>query len=77
MIADGKKLVSVGLDDHHTVVVWDWRRGEKLATARYVVLYVQKNVLSIDSPTNVTSFLVQQKKAKSEKLFLNQKNQTF
>ncbi|KAM3606890.1 uncharacterized protein V6R79_025142 [Siganus canaliculatus] len=32
--ADGKTLVSVGVDDGHSVVVWDWKRGEKLATAR-------------------------------------------
>ncbi|XP_031434832.1 echinoderm microtubule-associated protein-like 6 isoform X2 [Clupea harengus] len=32
--ADGKSLVSVGVDDHHTIVVWDWKKGEKLATAR-------------------------------------------
>ncbi|XP_055878559.1 echinoderm microtubule-associated protein-like 6 isoform X2 [Biomphalaria glabrata] len=31
---DGKKLASVGLDDNHTIVVWDWKKGEKLATAR-------------------------------------------
>uniref|UniRef100_A0A3P9P894 EMAP like 6 n=1 Tax=Poecilia reticulata TaxID=8081 RepID=A0A3P9P894_POERE len=33
--ADGKTLVSVGVDDEHSIVVWDWKRGEKLATARY------------------------------------------
>ncbi|XP_068183951.1 echinoderm microtubule-associated protein-like 6 isoform X2 [Antennarius striatus] len=32
--ADGRSLVSVGVDDGHSVVVWDWKRGEKLATAR-------------------------------------------
>ncbi|XP_053730292.1 echinoderm microtubule-associated protein-like 6 isoform X1 [Synchiropus splendidus] len=32
--ADGKSLVSVGVDDWHSIVVWDWKRGEKLATAR-------------------------------------------
>ncbi|XP_047458383.1 echinoderm microtubule-associated protein-like 6 isoform X2 [Mugil cephalus] len=32
--ADGKSLVSVGVDDEHSIVVWDWKRGEKLATAR-------------------------------------------
>ncbi|XP_050404782.1 echinoderm microtubule-associated protein-like 6 [Patella vulgata] len=32
--ADGKKLVSVGLDDNHTIVVWDWKKGEKLASTR-------------------------------------------
>ncbi|KAF1375383.1 hypothetical protein PFLUV_G00219460 [Perca fluviatilis] len=28
--ADGKSLVSVGVDDGHSIVVWDWKRGEKL-----------------------------------------------
>ena len=32
--ADGKFLASVGLDDNHCIVVWKWRRGEKLATTR-------------------------------------------
>ncbi|KAM9364927.1 echinoderm microtubule-associated protein-like 6 [Pholidichthys leucotaenia] len=32
--ADGKNLVSVGLDDRHAIAIWDWKRGEKLATAR-------------------------------------------
>ncbi|KAG7492916.1 hypothetical protein MATL_G00019970 [Megalops atlanticus] len=32
--ADGKSLLSVGIDDNHTIVVWDWKKGEKLATAR-------------------------------------------
>ncbi|KAG9260088.1 echinoderm microtubule-associated protein-like 6 isoform X4 [Astyanax mexicanus] len=32
--ADGKSLVSVGVDDNHTIIVWDWKKGEKLATAR-------------------------------------------
>lgn len=32
--ADGRKLASVGLDDNHLIVVWDWRRGEQLATTR-------------------------------------------
>ncbi|XP_064621338.1 echinoderm microtubule-associated protein-like 6 [Lineus longissimus] len=32
--ADGRKLASVGLDDNHVIVVWDWKKGEKLATTR-------------------------------------------
>ncbi|KAM4607535.1 echinoderm microtubule-associated protein-like 6 isoform 3-T3 [Polymixia lowei] len=32
--ADGKSLVSVAIDDNHSIVIWDWKRGEKLATAR-------------------------------------------
>ena len=31
---DGKKLASVGLDNDHCIVVWDWKKGEKLATTR-------------------------------------------
>lgn len=38
--ADGRKLASVGLDDNHCVVVWDWKSGEKLATTRYIVVFV-------------------------------------
>ncbi|KAK7103893.1 echinoderm microtubule-associated protein-like 6 [Littorina saxatilis] len=32
--ADGKRLASVGLDDNHSIVIWDWKKGEKLATTR-------------------------------------------
>lgn len=32
---DGKKLASIGLDDNHCLVVWDWRKGEKLASTRF------------------------------------------
>ncbi|XP_060790211.1 echinoderm microtubule-associated protein-like 5 isoform X1 [Neoarius graeffei] len=32
--ADGKRLASVGLDDNHTIVLWDWRKGEKLSAFR-------------------------------------------
>lgn len=34
--ADGKRLASVGLDDNHTIVLWEWRKGEKLSTIRWV-----------------------------------------
>ena len=33
-VGDGKKLTSVGLDDDHCIVVWDWKKGEKLASTR-------------------------------------------
>nr|XP_035941418.1 echinoderm microtubule-associated protein-like 5 isoform X1 [Halichoerus grypus] len=33
--ADGKRLASVGIDDSHTVVLWDWKKGEKLSVARW------------------------------------------
>lgn len=32
--ADGKRLASVGIDDSHTIVLWDWKKGEKLSVAR-------------------------------------------
>lgn len=32
--SDGKKLASVGLDDNHSICVWSWKKGEKLATTR-------------------------------------------
>ncbi|ELK36980.1 Echinoderm microtubule-associated protein-like 5 [Myotis davidii] len=32
--ADGKRLASVGIDESHTVVLWDWKKGEKLSIAR-------------------------------------------
>ena len=32
--SDGKRLASVGLDDHHSIVVWGWKKGEMLATSR-------------------------------------------
>ncbi|KAF7251683.1 Echinoderm microtubule-associated protein-like 5, partial [Varanus komodoensis] len=32
--SDGKRLASVGIDDNHTIVLWDWRKGEKLSAVR-------------------------------------------
>lgn len=32
--ADGKSLISVGIDEFHSIVIWDWRKGERLAKAR-------------------------------------------
>lgn len=32
--ADGKSLVSVGIDQFHCIVIWDWKKGERLAKAR-------------------------------------------
>ncbi|KAM9714304.1 echinoderm microtubule-associated protein-like 5 isoform 3-T3 [Dama dama] len=32
--ADGRRLASAGLDDGHTVVLWDWKRGERLSVTR-------------------------------------------
>ena len=33
-LGDGRKLASVGLDDDHCIVVWDWKKGTKLAETR-------------------------------------------
>lgn len=32
---DGKSLISVGMDEFHSIVIWDWKKGERLAKARY------------------------------------------
>uniref|UniRef100_A0A3B3BQF4 Uncharacterized protein n=1 Tax=Oryzias melastigma TaxID=30732 RepID=A0A3B3BQF4_ORYME len=29
--ADGKSLISVGIDESHSIVIWDWKKGERLA----------------------------------------------
>lgn len=31
---DGKKLADVGLDDDHSICIWDWKKEEKLASTR-------------------------------------------
>lgn len=31
---DGVKLASIALDDQHSLLVWDWKRGQKLASTR-------------------------------------------
>lgn len=31
---DGKHLASVGLDNDHSICLWDWRSGTPLATTR-------------------------------------------
>ncbi len=31
----GKRLASVGLDDYRMIVIWDWKKGEKLASQRF------------------------------------------
>ena len=33
-LADGKRVASIGLDDDHSIVVWDWKKGQMLSTAR-------------------------------------------
>jgi len=36
IIENGKWLASVGLDDYRTIVIWDWAKGEKLGSQRFV-----------------------------------------
>ncbi|XP_013915817.1 PREDICTED: echinoderm microtubule-associated protein-like 5 [Thamnophis sirtalis] len=54
--ADGKCLASIGLDDNHTLVLWDWKKGEKMAVTRKSVesdfcklLCVQGKLLQVNS----------------------------
>ncbi|OXB55335.1 hypothetical protein ASZ78_002506 [Callipepla squamata] len=44
--ADGKRLASVGIDDNHTIVLWDWKKGEKLSAVRTASVNVNVNVTS-------------------------------
>ena len=34
ILGDGKRLATVGLDDQHSVVVWEWKKGEVLVNTR-------------------------------------------
>ena len=34
LTGDGKKLADVGLDDDHSICIWDWKKEEKLASTR-------------------------------------------
>jgi len=34
VVGDGKKLASIGLDNDHSMAIWDWRKGHKLATSK-------------------------------------------
>ncbi len=50
-------LASVGLDDHHTLNVWDWGRGKVMASARGHgdrIFDVQFSPASDHTPTLVT-----------------------
>ena len=33
-IGDGKKLADVGLDDDHSICIWDWKKEEKMVSTR-------------------------------------------
>ncbi len=55
-LGDGKRLASVGLDDDHCIVVWEWRKGEKLATTRGhkdKIFYLAWNPLTSDQMVTV------------------------
>ncbi len=54
----GKWLASVGLDDYRTIVIWDWKRGEKLASQRFEKLLPGKDFYGISSEdTMIKSFV--------------------
>ena len=44
---DGKKLLSVGLDDKHVAAVWDWRRGECISKVNSSQVGVKKSYFEI------------------------------
>lgn len=44
ILADGKRLASIGIDDNHTIVLWDWKKGEKLSAVRQEFTYALKPV---------------------------------
>jgi hypothetical protein len=39
---NGKWLASVGLDDYRTIVIWDWKKGEKIASQRFLKVLIIK-----------------------------------
>ncbi|KAM9313939.1 echinoderm microtubule-associated protein-like 6 [Pholidichthys leucotaenia] len=54
--ADGKSLISVGIDEFHTIVIWDWKKGERLAKARghkEKILVVKSNPFRMDKLVTV------------------------
>ncbi|KAG7238574.1 hypothetical protein INR49_030847 [Caranx melampygus] len=48
--ADGKRLASVGLDDSHTIVLWDWRKGEKISAMRSGTEWIRAALISFADP---------------------------
>ena len=40
ILESGKLLASVGEDDYRTIVIWNWKKGEKIASQRFLNLYV-------------------------------------
>lgn len=61
--------MSVGVDDGHSIVVWDWKRGEKLATARYHQRRSFRTDLWI-SVSHVPAFLLFFCRGHKEKIFV-------
>ncbi|PWA28193.1 hypothetical protein CCH79_00020518, partial [Gambusia affinis] len=54
--ADGKSLVSVGIDEFHSIVIWDWKKGERLAKARGhkdKIFVVKSNPFRVDKVVTV------------------------
>ncbi|XP_051939881.1 echinoderm microtubule-associated protein-like 6 isoform X6 [Hippocampus zosterae] len=54
--ADGKGLLSVGMDDSHSVVIWDWKKGERLAKSsgqKDKVFVVKSNPFRMDKLVTV------------------------
>ena len=47
--------MSVGLDDFHSIVFWDWKKGEKIATTRYEAARVLQHPADDHTSVNVNS----------------------
>lgn len=49
---DGDRLASIGLDDHNSLVIWDWEKGVKIATARYSYIVWIVNLNMVEEAMN-------------------------
>lgn len=52
-----QRLVSVGMDQHATINVWDWKRGKIIATARGHSDKVTANAMLLNFINLLSAFL--------------------
>uniref|UniRef100_A0A3Q2VUR1 EMAP like 6 n=1 Tax=Haplochromis burtoni TaxID=8153 RepID=A0A3Q2VUR1_HAPBU len=52
---DGKSLISVGFDEFHSIIIWDWKKGERLAKAGHKdkIFVVKSNPFRMDKLVTV------------------------
>uniref|UniRef100_A0A3B3IJQ9 EMAP like 6 n=1 Tax=Oryzias latipes TaxID=8090 RepID=A0A3B3IJQ9_ORYLA len=52
---DGKSLISVGIDESHSIVIWDWKKGERLSKAGHKdkIFVVKSNPFRMDKLVTV------------------------